>query len=72
MPKDRSIGKKAIHRWELTALRGDLRHYTCKRCGVGPVVINVLSGKDSINKVAKRRGISPDCNIEIVKDVQES
>ena len=64
----------ANHKWENTGnrSRGDrYREYVCTRCGIGPVFKDVFEDKQAIATAAKKQGLSTDCNVEIVKKIQE-
>lgn len=60
------------HKWKLDRATESMRYFVCENCGAGPVPKHVMHGKGSINAVAKRQGIAPDCNVEMSKDVIES
>jgi hypothetical protein len=65
----------AAHTWELAAKqpRNDrYRHYTCTRCGKGPIQKDVFDDKSSMLDAAKKAGIEPDCYEQIAKDIHES
>ena len=64
----------AAHVWELTdgPQSDGYRSFQCSRCGAGPIKKNVHAGKGSFLELAKKAGISPDCNIQIAKDIMES
>jgi hypothetical protein len=64
----------AAHRWEMTKEqpRNDrYRTYVCIRCGKGPIQKDIYDSKGGLVTAAKNAGISPDCNLEICKDIHE-
>lgn len=63
------------HRWVADDRQPDpdmFRNYSCKKCGAGPVRLEVLEPKNGITRRAKRLGIEPDCNDQQVKEVMSS
>ncbi len=66
----------AAHVWELAtdvpSFGDQYRVFKCSRCGAGPIKKNILTGKGSFLELAKQAGISPDCNLQIAKDIMES
>lgn len=63
-----------IHKWVADDFQPNpdlFRNYSCKKCGSGPVRIEVLSSKKGITQKAKRQGIDPDCKDQQVKSVME-
>lgn len=81
--QDRSLSKKAIHRWEQVSrnhpalpaawkMGSQYRFYVCNRCGAGPVRVDVMLGKANINKTAVMSGILSDCNAEMVRRVLDA
>lgn len=64
----------ANHVWELVVPQPKndrYRTFKCPRCGKGPIKKDIFSSA-SFAELAKKAGISPDCNIEIVRDVHDS
>ncbi len=63
------------HRWEQADEQPNpdvFRHYICKRCGAGPIRIEVMASKSGIVRLAKKAGIEPNCKHQQTKDVLES